>query len=260
MAAQGASICNDRGNPMSDIDLVTPYREYFELVVATTDDLRDRVFDLRYQVYCVELGWEDPAVFPNGREQDEFDPDSVHCLLIHRPSGLDAGTVRLVKTRPDGPEPGLPLIAHYDPALFDDRLTPLTRPKGSFGEISRLALREQFRRRPGERDTPEGQGTELFQWTQDDRRRFPHIALGLYLAAAAVGLSQGMQGVYAMMEPRLARHLHFGGIYFEQAGQAVEFRGQRAPFYISRAALFEHLTAPLSALLAAIAEDLGVRL
>ena len=244
---------------MPDTDLVTPYREFFQLKLATTDELRDRVFRLRFDVYCRELGWEDPADFADERERDEFDDSSTHCLLVHKPSGVDAGAVRLVKPDSDSPEPCLPLLAHYDAALFNSDSNPLRMPRGDFGEISRLALREQFRRRSGEQDSPDGHGPECFQWTQDDRRRFPHIALGLYLAAATVGLAEGMNGVYAMMEPRLARHLHFGGIFFEQVGKPVEFRGVRAPFYISRHMLFEHLTPPLRALLGAIAEDLGVQ-
>ena len=244
---------------VSDIDLVTPYHEYFNIKLADTDELRDRVFRLRYDVYCRELGWEDPAVFPDGREIDEFDETSIQCLLIHRPSGREAGAGRLVRPGRECPVPCLPLLTHYDPALFNSDQSPLKQLKGCFGEISRLALREQFRRRPGERDTPDGHGPELFDWTLDDRRRFPHIALGLYLAAATVGLAEGMTSVYAMMEPRLARHLHFGGIYFEPVGEAIEFRGARAPFHISRAMLFKNLTPPLLALLEAIAEDLGVQ-
>ncbi|MCF7977190.1 MAG: PEP-CTERM/exosortase system-associated acyltransferase [Chromatiaceae bacterium] len=244
---------------MSDTDLVKPYREYFQILYANTDELRRRAYQLRYQVYCQELGWESPDRFPDGLEKDEFDDASLHCILVHRPSGIDAGTVRLVATRPDSPEPCLPLTAHYDSRLYDSEHSPLMMPKGIYGEISRLALSERFRRRPGERNTPDG-GPEVFQWTQTDRRRFPHIALGLYLAAATVGLSHGLSAVYAMMEPRLARHLHYGGIFFEQIGQVVEFRGARAPFYLSRSMLFEHLGAPLRALLDAIAEDLGVGL
>jgi len=245
---------------MSATDLVTPYREFFRIIVADSEPLLKRAFRLRYQVYCEELGWEDPGAHNDHEERDVFDASSIHCLLVHRPSGLDAGTVRLVRTWPGGPEPCLPLLAHYDPAGFLEGCHPALKPRGTFGEISRLALHERFRRRAGERETPDGHGVNLFQWGQDERRRFPHMALGLYLAAASIGLAEGMEGVYAMMEPRLARHLHFGGIYFEQIGAAVEFRGQRAPFYITRAALFERLPPPLFDLLAAIAEDLGLSL
>jgi len=245
---------------MSAVDLVTPYREYFQLILARTPELRDAAYRLRYEVYCDDLGWENTAKFPDGREIDHFDPYSLHCLMLHRRSGGYAGTVRLVRASPDSPDPCLPLLEHYDDRLYSPGQRPPTPPDGSYGEISRLALHKNFRRRPGEEQTADGHGAELFGWDQTERRRFPHMALGLYFAAAAAGLAEGMARVYAMMEPRLARHLHFGGIFFEQIGAPVEFRGARAPFFISRQALLERLTPPLRALLEAIAEDLEVKL
>jgi N-acyl amino acid synthase of PEP-CTERM/exosortase system len=240
------------------MDLVTPYREFFEIVAASSEPLREEVFRLRYAVYCRDLAWEDADAFPDGLERDAFDTDATHCLLRHRPSGLFAGTVRLVPASRGGVAPLLPMLGHCQDTLFDGPLHPKRQPPGSFGEISRLALRREFRQRAGEAATPDGHGTHLFEWTQDERRRFPHIALGLYLAASAVGLARGLDGVYAMMEPRLARHLRYGGIHFEQVGEAVDFRGVRAPYFISRPMLFEHLTEPLRDLLAAIAADLGL--
>lgn len=243
---------------MGTLDYVTPYREYFTILRATSSELRDRVHHLRYDVYCQELHWEDPNAHPDRLETDPFDDDAVHCLLIHKPTGRDAGTVRFVPSRPDDPRYALPLMYHYDPGLFYSRNNPMELPGVNFGEISRLALHQQFRRRAGEQGTPEGHGLELFQWTQSERRRFPHIALGLYLAAAAVGISEGVDGVFAMMELRLARHLRYGNINFDQVGHPVELRGQRAPFYISRHTLYDSLSDPLRDLLNAIADDLAV--
>lgn len=242
------------------MDLVAPYREYFTITMADTDELRKEVFRLRYDVYCRELGWEDPARFPDRLEKDIYDGVSRHCLLTHRRSGMFAGTVRMVMTHDSALEPPIPLVSHCAGKLFDGPLRPDRLPGGSFGEISRLALRSEFRRRSQENANPEGHGAHLFEWTQDERRRFPHIALGLYLGASAVGLADGASGVYAMMEPRLARHLSFAGICFEQVGEPIEFRGLRAPYYISRRALFKHLSRPLRKLLFAIAEDMGLQL
>lgn len=242
------------------MDLVTPYREFFEIVGATNQSLREEVFRLRYDVYCRELGWEDPAAFPDGLERDAFDATATHCLLRHRATGLYAGTVRMVPAPAGDQAPLLPLLDHCGDTLFDGPYHPARQRPAGFGEISRLALRHEFRQRAGEALTPDGHGTHLFEWKQDERRRFPHIALGLYLAASAVGLAKGLDSVYAIMEPRLARHLRYGGIQFEQAGEPVEFRGTRAPYFISRQMLFEHLTAPLRDLLFAIADDLGLDL
>ena len=242
------------------MNLASPYHEYFKMVIADTEELKKQSFRLRYDVYCDELGWEDPANFPDKLETDEFDPWSEHCLLFHRSTDRYAGTVRLVKTHADFPERTIPLVSHYDGVFWDGPYNPLTMPKGTYGEISRLALLSTFRKRAGERETPDGQGKELFEWNQTERRRFPHIALGLYLSAATAGMAHGMNGVYAMMEPRLARHLRFAGIKFEQVGDPIEFRGKRAPYYISRETLLSNLVKPLRGLLYAIADDLEIDL
>jgi N-acyl amino acid synthase of PEP-CTERM/exosortase system len=241
---------------LSRMDLVTPYHEFFSITLADTDELRHEVFRIRYDVYCRELGWEDPGNFPDRLERDIYDDASSHCLLLHKRSGLYAGTVRMVLTHDAEIEPPLPLISHCGDRLYKGPLHPDRQTRGAYGEISRLALRGEFRRRSGEQHTPDGHGKDLFQWTQDERRRFPHIALGLYLGASAVGLADGASGVYAMMEPRLARHLRFAGIRFDQVGDPIDFRGMRAPYYISRRVLFKYLSGPLKKLLMAIAEDM----
>ncbi len=243
---------------LSRMDLVEPYREFFAITLADTDELRKEVFRLRYDVYCKELGWEDPQNFPDRLEKDIYDDASRHCLLKHNRSGEYAGTVRMVMSHDSDLDPLIPLVTHCGDRLFDGPLRPDRLPSGSYGEISRLALRSEFRRRSGEQNNPEGHGDHLFEWTQDERRRFPHIALGLYLGASAVGLADGATGVYAMMEPRLARHLRFAGIRFEQVGEPIDFRGLRAPYYISRKALFRYLSRPLRCLLNAIATDMDL--
>lgn len=242
------------------MNLAAPYHEYFKMVRADSQELKNISFKLRYDVYCDELGWEDTTAFPDGMETDEFDPWSEHCLLYHRSTEKYAGTVRLVKTDASYPQRTIPMIEHYDGKFWDTPFSPQNMRLGTYGEISRLALLQTFRKRAGERDTPDGQGRELFEWSQTERRRFPHIALGLYLSAAAAGLSEGMHGVYAMMEPRLARHLRFAGIKFEQVGDPIEFRGKRAPYYISRETLLKSLVKPLRGLLYAIAEDMDINL
>ncbi len=241
------------------MDLVTPYHEFFSITIANTDALREQVFRLRYDVYCRELEWEDPKNFADELERDAYDPVSQHCLLLHKRSGRYAGTVRMVLTHDSDVTPPLPLIEHCAGRLFDGPLHPDRLPPGSYGEISRLALRGEFRRRANEHNSPEGHGGQLFSWSQSERRRFPHIALGLYLGASAVGLADGATGVYAMMEPRLARHLRFAGIHFEQVGEPIEFRGRRAPYYIARKTLFRHLRRPLKKLLFAIADDMQLK-
>jgi N-acyl amino acid synthase of PEP-CTERM/exosortase system len=94
-----------------------------------------------------------------------------------------------------------------------------------------------------------------------EKRHSPHIALGLYLAAASIGLETGLDGVFAMMEPRLCRHLRRYGIRFQQAGGVMDYHGERAAYYITRKQLLEGLHPEIQMLLDMIHHDLasGIR-
>jgi len=233
------------------------FRHYFELIPANTPELKRIVFQIRYQVYCEELAYEPPENFPDGLEQDNYDPRSLHVLLRHRPSGEYAGCVRLILQDTTEPKAEFPFEHYCGHSLKRNLIDPSRLPRDAFGEISRLAVRGQFRRRLGEQGSPHGVPNDQ---DEDDinaqRRIFPHIALGLYLAGAALGLMQGLSGVFVMMEPRLARHMRRYGIVFREAGDVVDYHGQRGPFYISRQDLFEYLKPEIRDLLDAITEDL----
>ena len=86
-------------------DLITAFNEYFELIHADTDALRMQVYQLRYQVYVLETGFESEADCLRGHdesgkpihwEMDEFDNRSDHYLLRHRRTGVYAATARLI--------------------------------------------------------------------------------------------------------------------------------------------------------------------
>ena len=43
------------------MDLVSAYREYFQVILADTDALKKEVYHIRYRVYCSELGWKESS-------------------------------------------------------------------------------------------------------------------------------------------------------------------------------------------------------
>lgn len=238
--------------------LAEAFNQFFEIVPANTDALRDVVYRIRYQVYCHELHFENEADFPDGREIDEFDAHSVHCLLRHRPSGEFAGCVRLVLNTSSSSKPQLPLEHHCRESLDKTILDFSTLDRSTFGEISRLAIVSRFRRRPGEAKTAHGVAEETVSLTPSERRVFPHIAVGLYLAAAAMALHRGMEMVVVMMEPRLARHMRYFGINFSQAGDIVDYHGQRGPFFITRDSLYQHIKPEVNGLLSMVGSQLTI--
>jgi N-acyl amino acid synthase of PEP-CTERM/exosortase system len=228
------------------------FREQFQAVFANTAELKKEVYRIRYEVYCQELKYESPDKFPEHQEIDNYDDRSLHCLLKHRMSGQYAGCVRLVFPDPSQSDRSLPLnkICTLDLDLKE-------LPTHSFGEVSRLAVIDRFRRRTGESQTPAG--LLLFpNQTQEERekRGFPVIALSLYLAATCLGIESGMERVLVLMEPRLARHLRYFGFTFTQIGDFVEFRGKRGPYQIISETIVNGLPPHIVELMEVIREDL----
>ncbi len=229
------------------------FHEYFAVVPTHTEELLHETFKIRYQVYCEELGYEDKDNFGNGEEVDAFDSVSQHSLLLHKSSDIYAGSIRLVSAV----ENRLPFESLYGTDAFRSesidfrQLDPLT-----YAEISRIAVTSHFRRRKDEKNTPAGVIPEP-ESHESERRSFPLIAFGLYLSAAGMGLNSGLERVFAMMEPRLARRLRIYGIKFQQIGPAIDHRGKRAPFQITRAELSQGIAPDISGLLSDIRHTLG---
>ena len=233
--------------------VVEDFRHYFSMVAATTPELRDQGYRIRYAVYAEELGWEDKGRFPDKRETDQYDTDSLCCLLRHRASGQTVGCVRLIQSCPDGqrafPFEGVLVTG----SALEHRFGAGWRLQSA--EISRIAVISQFRRRRGERERPEN-AIEDDNSVTPERRVFPHIAIGLYLGAATMGLINGVARVFAIMEPKLARRLRIYGIEFEAIGEPIEHHGMRIPYVLTRESFEVGATASIKALLLTIAEDL----
>ena len=67
----------------ADSDFAWRYNEYFDIERADDPERLDRVYRLRYQVYCLEHPFENADEHSDGRERDEDDDRSVHTLLVH---------------------------------------------------------------------------------------------------------------------------------------------------------------------------------
>ena len=112
-------------------EFLSCYRRHFEVVRADTADLLDEAYRLRYQVYCLENRYENPDQQVHGRERDLYDDRSVHSLLIHRRSGLAAGTMRVILPGTDTQDLPLPINIVTDSGQHEllHRLPLRTRPK-----------------------------------------------------------------------------------------------------------------------------------
>src|SRR5689334_2829882 len=207
--------------PFSFRDLSKLYTRHFDVVRADTPALLDRVYELRYQVYCVENPFEDPAENPGGREIDAEDDRAAHVLLIHRESGEAAGTARVIL--PDRRR-ALPIQSVLDAG---GRRLFAHLPTHTVGEVSRFAVPKAFRRRRGEARYADIGINE--PTAAPEQRVMPFITFGLFRGIVGVCLESGLSHMTAVMEAPLIRLLKRFGLDFHALGGLVEYHGLRQP-------------------------------
>lgn len=233
------------------------FSSYLEPVIATSDDLKEKVFNIRHEVYCEELSFE--AERANKRETDEFDVFSKYCLIKHISTERYAGTVRLVSPQQDGEL--LPLEKFCMDSITNLKLHPKHFARNEICEISRLAVPYQFRRRQADKFAGAATGAiNTDTYSETELRCFPFIAVGLYFSAAALAFHEGIQHAFVMMEPRLARSMRFIGIKFEQIGPVIDYHGRRAPYYINQQLLLKNLTPGFQIMLKHIQKSVDAQL
>ncbi|MEM8799090.1 MAG: PEP-CTERM/exosortase system-associated acyltransferase [Pseudomonadota bacterium] len=226
-----------RGKSNADRALLDMYNELFDCREIDDPEGLDQVFRLRYQVYCEETGFLDPADNPNGRETDLFDDRSRHAGLFYKPTGRLIGTVRVVLPDASAPGAGLPAVLHA-PAL---KALPASRlPHHRTGEISRFAVCSSFRRRRG--DGLYGRETILVNGRAvDPRRVVPHATLGLIKMIFQIAIDAGLSHTCAIIDPALLRMMRRLGFLYEPVGPTVEFHGPRQPVCGDGVEMMRHL-------------------
>ena len=211
---------------MNTQDWGASYTRHFDLLRADTPELLDEAYRLRYQVYCIEHPFENPAEHRNGREMDIDDDRSVHALLRHRRSGAFAGTVRVILPTPGEPQRLLPMqrvLASQQSGLID------CFPRATTAEVSRFLVSKDFRRRQGEELYADVAAHRHAETTPGERRIAPHITFGLLRGVVEICAEYGMTHICAVMDPALIRILHRFGLHFEAVGDLVEHHGRRQP-------------------------------
>jgi N-acyl amino acid synthase of PEP-CTERM/exosortase system len=234
--SQGNVVPGATGPRGDATSLFSLYARWFDVVPADTQERLQEAYRLRYQVYCVENTFEDAAGRTDGMETDEYDRHSVHSLLIHRPTGMVAGTVRLILPNGSGDISALPISeVCTDPALRDKAQFPPDRT----AEISRFAVSKAFRRRITDATHPDMHFVDGAPLDRSQERRIltPNITLGLMKAIAEMSIRNGVTHLCAMMEPALLRLTSRLGIKFTPLGKTVEYHGIRQPCYAALADL-----------------------
>lgn len=210
------------------------YNSIFDSSIATTSERKDECFRIRYQVYCIDNEFEDPANSPDGLETDSCDVHSAHSLLIHRATGNAIGTVRLVLPQDGGERRVLPM-QRIAGAIAADAVAPF--PVYRTAEISRFSIVKSFRQH-----MPEN-GVEATLSPEEWRKMLFHLPLGLIKSCVEMSVREGITHWAAVMEPALLRLLTRLGIHFNPLGSLVDYHGRRQPCWADLGALLSRVHA-----------------
>ena len=208
------------------------FYQYFDVMTGDTPDIRDEAFRLRYQVYCLEKGYEDASAFPDERETDRHDRRSVHGIVRHKKTGITAATVRLVLPDRENPDSPFPIEQNCQASMESSREVLRVIPRNFLAEISRFAVSKDFKRRVGEAGTISGIGPDPDRYFEQDptgRRMIPHLILGLFTAIVRNSAENNIKYWYAVMDVSLLRLLERFGIKFLPLGGIVDYHGLRQP-------------------------------
>jgi len=211
--------------------ILEAFNQYFEMVPALSDDLKNEVYKLRFQVYCKETDFEDPLNHKDGFESDAFDNRSIHYLIRHRHTKSYAATTRLILPDQNNPKKPFPIELHST----IDNLEPLNGvPRNKLAEVSRFCVSKDFKRRKYDKvDSLTGIHEESIKLiTEDEKRTFPHITIALIACQIIISEKQDIHYWYAVMEPALLRFLSALGIRFTSIGPITEYHGKRRPSII----------------------------
>jgi N-acyl amino acid synthase of PEP-CTERM/exosortase system len=215
---------------LANTNIIDIFNEYFEMVPAISKELKNEVYKLRYQVYCIENNFESPSQFPDKMEHDDYDQQSVHYLIRHRKSGEYAATTRLILPDANNPEKLFPLELHCE---IDNFAVMQSINRDQLGEVSRFCVSKAFKKRKHERNTLAAISSDLqYDFTLNERRTFPHLTLALIACFIKASHKNDVHYLYATMEPSLIRFVSAFGINFIKIGPLGDYHGPRWPAVI----------------------------
>jgi N-acyl amino acid synthase of PEP-CTERM/exosortase system len=207
------------------LDLARGFRKYFDVAPAVTPELQREAYQIRHRVYCEELGYE--PVRPDRCERDGYDARAEHVLVRSLKHERFVACARLVRVDPVDAASELPLEKTCAATIDRKVLDPAALDRRRIGEISRLAIVSEFRRRSGEKHAAIAVSEADFGAV--DLPRFPYIQVALYLGTIAFAKRLGIETLFVLTEPRLASHFAKLGVRIERIGGPVEHRGERVP-------------------------------
>jgi len=201
------------------------FDERYEVVLADNETARQIHYKVRYQVYCLEEGFEDRNDV--NQERDGWDNRSVHFTVRNKESGEWVAAMRLIL-------PGTEALPIEEMCDIEHAEIP---PNDSIAEISRLCIVDKFRRKNQSDVSSQEHATTYPTLVKDnqppaanERVHKSEIILGLLRAAVDYSYENGISNWYFLTKPALARIINRLCIRLNKVGSPCDHRGVRYPF------------------------------
>lgn len=236
---------NNKNNHQFQEDVSTIFNSVFNVELATSQEAINEVFEVRYQVYCIDRPFEDPDCFTDKREHDIYDQRSAHALIRHRMTRDSVATVRLVLAGDDPEHADFPMEASCLHRMDQRARNAFSNAhREQVAEISRMAVSREFRRRLNEDNSASGISDFVpYSDSESGKRAMPYISLGIFAAILQMSVRHGITHWMAVMEPALLRVLKRFGVEFDHVGPMIDYHGRRRPAFTEAASLIERIRA-----------------
>ena len=187
------------------------YKKNFSIVEATTKELKEICYNIRYKVFyeekkMIERKYVNEEKFT---ENNDDDKNSTQFLIYDKKYKKYIGTIRVVNIKSKSKPPAL---RNFDDSIYDDLSQEFGIDFNSEVEISRVSVLK----------------CERFY----ERKKSPPPSLFLYLYAGAYIYTQGKERSVAIMNAALNSHLNKLGIPTIKISEDVNLFGKRSIYIV----------------------------
>ncbi|HPQ26191.1 MAG: PEP-CTERM/exosortase system-associated acyltransferase [Chromatiaceae bacterium] len=180
---------------------------------------------IRYQVFCLDKGFEDPSAFSTAQETDAWDDQSAHFIVQNKDTRQWVAATRLVL-----PKRGRPLPVD-SMGVFDRHR--LEKPNLRVGEISRFCIiNNRSQVEVNSQLHPEPNSLEAWGIGSIGKKQQFEITLGMIRAAGIYALKRDIDFCIMLITDAFARMLRTLGVKLHQAGPATDHRGMRTAYLV----------------------------
>ncbi len=211
-----------------------------------------KIYRLRYKVYCLELGFENPDKHEDETITDQYDDKALHFGVKDDIQKI-VGAASLILYCPEG----FPTERYCELNIDRNEL-----PRESMGEISQLVIRRDYRRRAEDKyiygpdeerrsigsfdfvsgyadsgthfrraeDRHRYRGVRRTNTSFSERRSRHEVIINLYKAIYLESKKRGLTHWYAVMTKGIVLLLGKFGFKFHAIGDPVDYHGIRTPY------------------------------